>query len=170
MVEDLLGRRRPSLAHRAQAARLEGAGDVMFRAGYFSRAAERYQQTLSQTPDNDEAQFKRGAALIATGHYGEALRVLRDALRDRPDWPFVAHDLLSLFPDEASVAKLLENLDREARRPDADGDPLFLRAYILYFTGQRDAAAAIFRNPPGGVAPAHYQVFQQALERARNGQ
>jgi hypothetical protein len=60
-----------------------------------------------QAPDNDEAQFKRGAALAAAGHYGEAVQVLGDGLRARPDWPFVQHNLMELFPDEAAVAKLL---------------------------------------------------------------
>jgi hypothetical protein len=166
IVEDLLGRRRPNLTQRAQAVRLEAGGDTMFRGGYFARAAERYQQALTYAPDNDEAQFKRGAALAAAGHYGEALRTLRDALRARPDWPFVQHDLTTLFPDDAAIAKVLDNLDRELRRPDPDGDPLFLRAYIMYFSGQRAAAEAIFRNPPGNVAPPYYQVFQQAIERA----
>src|SRR6185503_6313290 len=106
----------PNLTQRAQAARLEAGGDTMFRAGYFVRAAERYQQALTHTPDNDNAQFKRGAALVGAGHYGEALRVLRDALRVRPDWPFVQHDLTTLFPDDAAIAKVLDSLDREARR------------------------------------------------------
>jgi hypothetical protein len=169
VVEDLLGRRRPSLAQRAQAARLEAAGDTMFRAGYFARAAERYQQTLAQTPDNDEAQFKRGAALAAAGHYSEAIRVLRDALHHRPDWPFVQHDLVTLFPDQASIDKLLGNLEREARRPDAEPDVVFLSAYILYFSGHRDAAEVFLRNPPGGIVPAHFQLFLQAIDRSRQG-
>jgi Tetratricopeptide repeat len=165
VVEDLLGRRRPNLAQRAQAARLEAGGDSMFRAGYFARAAERFQQALAYTPDDDDAQFKRGAALAAAGHHGEALRVLREALRTRPDWPFVQHDLTTLFPDEAAIAKVLDSLEREARRPDPEGDPQFLRAYIMYFSGRRAEAEAIFRNPPGNVVPPYYQTFQQAIER-----
>jgi tetratricopeptide repeat protein len=167
VVEDLLGRRRPSLAQRAQAARLEAGGDTMFRAGHYVRAAERFQQALGFTPDNDEAQFKRAAALIGAGHYADALRALRDALRTRPDWPFVQHDLTAIFPDDAAIARVLDSLEREARRPDPEGDPEFLRAYIMYFSGQRAAAEAIFRNPPGNVVPPYYQVFQQAIERAR---
>jgi hypothetical protein len=168
IVEDLLiTRHRPTLAQRAQAARLEAGGDTMFRSGYYSKAAERYAQTIAQTPDRDEAKFKRGAALTAAGQYGDASRVLRDALRERPDWPFVNHDLLSLFPDAAAIERVFENLDREARRPDAEVDIPFLRAYLLYFSGSRDAAAALFRNPPGGAAPPHYQVFQRALDQGR---
>jgi len=167
LIDDLIGKRRPSLAQRAQAARLDGAGDRMFQAGHFARAAERYQQALGQTPDNDEAKFKRGAALVAAGQYGEAGRVLREALRDRPDWPYVPHDLRAIFPDDAAVAGVLEKLDRESRRPDADNDTAFLRAYVLYFTGQRAAAEAIFRNPPAGGSTTHFEIFREAIERQR---
>ena len=167
LIDDLIGRRHPTLAQRAQAARLEGAGDRLFQAGHFARAAERYRQALGQTPDNDDAKFKRGAALAAAGQFGEAGRTLRDALHDRPDWPFVAHDLRTLFPDDAAIAGVLEKLDRESRRPDADRDAAFLRAYILYFTGERAAAAAIFQNPPAGGSTTHYEVFQEAIERQR---
>jgi hypothetical protein len=170
LVEDLLGPRRPNLAQRAQAARLEAAGDTTFHAGHFARAADRYQLALAQTPDNDDVRFKRGVALAAAGHYSEAIRVLREALHGRPDWPFVPHDLLTLFPDQAAIDKLLENLDRESRRANAETDLAFLRAYILYFSGRREAAEAIFRNPPGAVVPAHFQLFLQAIERARQGQ
>lgn len=167
LIDDLIGKRRPNLTQRAQAARLEGAGDRMFQAGHFARAAERYRQSLGPTPDNDEAKFKRGAALVAAGQFGEAGRVLRDTLRDRPDWPFVAHDLRALFPDDAAVAEVLEKLERESRRPDADNDVAFLRAYVLYFTGQRAAAEAVFRNPPAGGSTTHYDVFREAIERQR---
>ena len=167
LIDDLISKRRPNLAQRAQAARLEGAGDRMFQAGHFARAAERYKQALGQTPENDEAKFKRGAALAAAGQYDEAGRVLRDALRDRPDWPFVPHDLRTLFPDEAAVVQTLENLDRESRRPTADNDVPFLRAYVLYFSGQRAAAEAVFRNPPEGGSTTHYEIFQEAIARQR---
>lgn len=167
LIDDLIGKRRPKLAQRAQAARLEGAGDRMFQAGHFARAAERYNQALGQTPDNDDTKFKRGAALAAAGQYNEAGRVLRDALRDRPDWPYVPHDLRALFPDDAAVAQVLEKLDRESRRPDADNDAAFLRGYFLYFTGQRAAAEAIFRNPPEGGSTTHFEIFREALDRQR---
>jgi hypothetical protein len=79
----------------------------------------------------------------------------------------VRHDLRSIFPDDAAIAQVLDNLDREARRPDADNDVDFLRAYLLFFSGQRAAAEAVFRNPPAGGSTAHYEVFQQAIERQR---
>ncbi len=167
LVDQLIQRRRPTLAQRAQSAKLEGGGDRLFRAGHFDRAAERYEQALVQTSDNDDLSFKRGAALAATGQYDEAGRVLRDALRERPDWPYVAHDLRQFFPDDDSIRRTLDALDRESRRPNADSDVPFLRAYILYFTGQRDASAAIFRNPPEGGPMRHFQVFADAIDRNR---
>jgi thioredoxin-like negative regulator of GroEL len=141
----------------------------MFVAGYFARAAERYQQALAQAPDNDDAKFKRGAALVAAGQFGEAGRVLREALRERPDWPFVAHDLRALFPDEAAVTDVFEKLDRESRRANAENDVEFLLAYFLYFTGDRRSAEAIFMNLPAGGSTAHYDVFREAIARQRGG-
>lgn len=167
LIDDLIGKRRPNLAQRAQAARLEGAGDRMFQAGHFARAAERYKQALGHTPDSDDAKFKRGAALVAAGQYDEAGRVLREALRDRPDWPYVPHDLRSLFPDDTAIVEVLEHMEREARRPDAENDLLFLKAYVLYFGGQREAAEAIFRNPPQGGSTAHFEIFQEAIKHQR---
>ncbi len=169
LVEELIEGQRPSLAVRAAAARLEGAADRLFRAGHFARAAERYQQVLAKTPDNDDAKFKRGEVLIAAGNYDEASRTLRDALRSRPDWPHVPRDLRTLFPDEAAIRQVIDELDRESRQPDAKADLVFLRAYVLYFSGQREAAEAIFRNPPVGAATNHFDVFREAIERRRGG-
>ena len=167
LVDQLVHRARPTLAQRAQAARLEGSGDRLFRDGHFDRAAERYQQALAQTPDNEELSFKRGEALIGVGRYDEAGRVLRDALRERPDWPFVAHDLRKFFPDEDSIRRTLEALRREAQKPTADPDVPFLEAYIHYFSGQREAAEPIFRNPPEGGPVRHFQIFVDAIDRQR---
>jgi hypothetical protein len=167
LVEQLVPRARPTLAQRAQSARLEGSADRLFRAGNFDRAAERYQLALAQTPDNDDLNFKRGAALVAVGQYDAAGRVLRDALAQRPDWPFVAHDLRQLFRDEDSLRRAVEALRREARKPAADPDVQFLEAYLLYFSGQRDAAEPLFRNPPEGGPVRHFQVFVDALDRQR---
>ena len=169
LVEQLAAPRRPTLADRAQAARLEGAGDRMFRAGHFSRAVERYRQTLDRAADNDEAKFKLGAALVAASQYDEGGQVLREALHRRPDWPHVPHDLRALFPDDAAIRRVLDNLERESRRPAADPDVPFLRGYFLYFTGDREAAAAIFRNPPRGGPTEHFTIFAEAIERQRNG-
>jgi hypothetical protein len=167
VVEQLAAPRRPTLADRAEAARLEGAADRNFRAGQFGRAVERYQQALERAPDNDDAQFKLGAALMAAGQYDAAGQTLRDALHRRPDWPHVAHDLRSLFSDDAAVRRVLAALERESRRLAADPDVPFLRGYLLYFTGERAAAAAIFRNPPRGAPAEHFTIFAEAIERQR---
>ena len=139
----------------------------MFQAGYFGRAVERYQQALEQVPDSDEVRFKLGAALVAAGQYDQAGQLLRDALRQRPDWPHVAHDLRTLFADEAAIRRTLDNLDREARRLNADSDVPFLHGYVLYFSGRQDAAEAIFRALPPGQAGEHVQVFLDAIQRRR---
>jgi len=169
LVDQLVPRNRPTLAQRAQSARLEGGGDRVFRAGHFQRAAERYEQALAQAPDHDELHFKRDAALIAAGNFDEAGRTIRDALRERPDWPFAPHDLRQLFPDDDAIRRTIEALQREARKPNADPDVPFLEAYVLYFSGQREAAEPIFRNPPEGGSVRHFQLFVDAIDRRRGG-
>jgi Flp pilus assembly protein TadD len=168
LVEQLIAPpRRPTLAQRAEAARLEGAGDRVFRAGLFGRAAERYGQALEKAPDSDETRFKLGAALVASGQYHRASQTLREALRQRPDWPHVAHDLRGLFPDEAAILRTLDALERELQRPNANPHAAFLRGYILYFSGEREAAEAIFRDLSRDQATEHVRAFLDAIERMR---
>ncbi len=79
----------------------------------------------------------------------------------------IRRQVRALFPDEDALHRVLDRLQRELRRPDAGNDLLFLQAYLLYYSGQREAAEAIFRNPPPGGSTGHFTIFQEAIERQR---
>jgi tetratricopeptide (TPR) repeat protein len=56
-----------------------------FQLGEYPRAREACHQALLVDPDNVEARHALGCTLLEEGEPNEALRVFRDALKDRPD-------------------------------------------------------------------------------------
>jgi tetratricopeptide (TPR) repeat protein len=166
LIDQIVMPRRLTLADRALAARWEGAGDRLIERGQFTRAVERYQQAIAKAPDQDEVKFKLGAALLAARQYEQAGQVLHEALRQRPDWPHVQYDLRNFFADAEVVRRIVDSLEHESRQPDAGPNISFLYGYVLYFSGEREAAEFLFRNPPQGPAE-QFDIFLRALERER---
>lgn len=140
--------RRPSLDELAQAVRLQAAGDRNFRSGHFGNAVLRYQESLAIDRTRDEARFRLGAALIADAQYPSAMRVLRTALRERPDWPFNDNSVRDLFASDAALHAVLDSVERAADEAELSTELRFLAAYLLYFGGRRDEAIRRFRDPP----------------------
>jgi len=89
------------------AARLEGEGNELAARGDLVTASERYRQAIALDPKRAHSQAGLGMALATLGRTGDALPILRDAIRLGTDDPAV--------PNALGVLLLQAGQPREAR-------------------------------------------------------
>ncbi|MFA5910479.1 MAG: tetratricopeptide repeat protein [Vicinamibacterales bacterium] len=92
---------------RLDAGRLERQGNDLATRGDLTGAAERYRQAVALDPQRTHSQASLGMALASLGRLGEALPVLREAIRLGVDDPAV--------PSALGVLLLQSGQTREAR-------------------------------------------------------
>jgi tetratricopeptide (TPR) repeat protein len=92
---------------RLDAARLEREGNDLAARGDFGTAADRYRQALALDPRRTHSQAGLGMALATLDRAGEAMPILRDAIRQGTDDPAV--------PNALGVLLLQSGQTREAR-------------------------------------------------------
>ena len=131
----------------AESARQVELAKAAFAAEEYGRAAERLDAAVAAKPDEPLPYFLLAQVRFARGEYAEAVAAVRDGMRAAPDWPAAAFrpkDLYGPHPDR--FAAHLAELRRAAADNPADPAPAFLLGYELWFTGERDEAARLFRR------------------------
>ena len=118
----------------------------------YGRAAERLAAAIGAKPDEPLPYFLLAQVRFARGEYAEAVAAIRDGMKWAPDWPTAP------FRPKALYGPHPERFDThlaDLRRAYADNpnDPAvgFLLGYELWFTGERDEAARLFRRVTGQV-------------------
>ncbi len=141
--DDLL---KPRPVPTEEAKRLTELGIRAFRAGQFGVALWRFRQASDIDPMNARALFLTGQAHMAVGQYREALPAIEAGLRLQPDWPLSDYrPRLELYGDNlADWREFNRRLDDALHRRPNDPAYLFLKAYTLWFDGQRAQAADWF--------------------------
>lgn len=141
--EDLL---KPRPVPVDESKRLMELGLRAFRAGEYGLALWRFRQASEVDRGNARAFFLMAQAYLTIGQYREAMTAIEDGLRLQPNWPISDFrprvDLYGEHPDD--WRELGQRLDDAVRRRPDDPDYLFLRAYVLWFDGQRVQAAQGF--------------------------
>lgn len=118
-----------------------------FATEQYGRAAERLQDAAAATPDDPVPYFLLAQARTATGDYAGAVAAIRDGLKRDPDWPattFRLREIYGLFPNRFD-GHLAELRDALAANPD-DPTLTFLLGYQLWFLGNKEDAAKLFRR------------------------
>jgi tetratricopeptide (TPR) repeat protein len=125
-----------------------GYGDARFAEQKYADANERYRTAARTAPQLADALFRQGFALLAMGHYDQAVAVIKRGLKLDPHWAKSDFELKTLYgEDEArkkeahreALATILEN------KPN-DPDLLFLLGIHLYFDGQAERADKFFQT------------------------
>jgi hypothetical protein len=144
LPEDELLKPRPIPADEAK--RLLELGIRAFRAGQYGVALVRFRQASEVDPTNTRALFLMGQAHMAVGQYRDALTAIESGLRLQPDWPISDYrPRLELYGDNPDDwRELVHRLEDAVRRRPDDAAALFLRAYTLWFDGERARAAQGF--------------------------
>jgi tetratricopeptide (TPR) repeat protein len=126
--------------------RLAELGIRAFRAGEYGLALRRFREATDIDRTNARAFFLLGQASVAVGQYHDAVTAIQDGLHLQPDWPTSDfRPRVELYGDDPDAWRELgRRLDDALRRKPDDPACLFLRAYLLWFDGQRAAAAEWF--------------------------
>lgn len=144
--------------------RLMRAGRELFAEQQYGRAANRFRQAAALEPTLPLPVFLLAQALLEQGNYDDARDAILEGLRRKPDWPLSKFRPLELYAQNAEdYPELLLNLGRiQSKLPD---DPvlLLLRGYALWFDGQKDQAAVLFRRARNGPDRAAIERFLAAL-------
>lgn len=143
-----------------EAARQVRLAQAAFAADEYGRAVERLEESIKARPDEPLTHFLLAQVRFARGEYAEAAAAIRDGLKLAPDWPASAFSPKPLYA--ANPARFDEQLaDLRAAAADQPGDVTvqFVLAYQLWFKGDRDEAAKLFRK----LAP---QVKEKAMVEA----
>lgn len=109
-------------------------------------AIARYEQALVLDPANPYAGYNFGKLRYERGAHGEAERLLRRALRGRPDFPEARVVLACALEAQGNVQAAATELDAALRSKPDDFGALFIYAGVLRRLGRMDDAASALRR------------------------
>lgn len=139
----------------AEAARQVGLARAAFAADEYGRAAEHLGRAVAVRPDDALPYFLKAQAEFAGGRYADAVTTIRAGMKRSPDWPAGDFKPRSLYGDRADRFDAhLADLRKAAEANPAEPAVQFLLAYQLWFGGQRDEAAKLFRGVADRVMDA----------------
>lgn len=127
-------------------------GQAAFDAGELGRATERFSAAVAAAPKLGDAHFQLAQVRMARGQYAEAVDAIRAGMKAVPDWankPFRTSDLYLTQPKR--FATDVADLKAATEANPADSTLAFLYAHHLWFSGEKPAAAELFRKLDGKV-------------------
>lgn len=139
----------------AEAARQVGLARAAFAADEFGRAADHLGRAVAVRPDDALPYFLKAQAEFAGGRYVDAVATIRAGMRRSPDWPASGFNPKALYGDRPERFDAhLADLRKAAGANPAEPAVQFLLAYQLWFAGDREEAAKLFRAVAGRVTDA----------------
>ena len=139
----------------AEAARQVGLARAAFAADRFGQAAEHLGRAVEARPDDALPYFLKAQAEFAGGRYADAVTTIRAGMKRSPDWPASGFKPRAFYGDrperfDAHLAELRKVAEANPGEPAVQ----FLLAYQLWFAGDRDEAAGLFRRLADRVTDA----------------
>lgn len=120
-------------------------GSQAFAEGEYGKAAEAFRMAVAASPNAAAPRFAFGQALVATGDYAYAARILRSAVLMEPAILKAPGSIVGVYRDPAEFDRVLGLLRRASlERPD-DPDLLFLVGYQQYVSGDPQAKVSFDR-------------------------
>jgi hypothetical protein len=151
----VLGLTEPKLADpAAEAARQVKLARAALSTGASGTAIEHLERARVLQPDDMTMRYLMSQAQFATGQYTEAVATIRAGLVAHAAWATIELKPQDLFGKPARFDGMLGDLKRAV---EANPDALtlrFLLAHQLWFSGDRDAAKAIFTALAGRLKEA----------------
>lgn len=130
----------------AKSKQLAAAGNRLFAAGLFAKAAERYRDALRADADDASNYFLLAQAQFANKQYADAVRSLKDGLKLNPDWIENEFDLRALYANADQLTPQLAEIARVVKVNPLDRDASFLLGFELFMTGQKEKSRAILEQ------------------------
>lgn len=143
-------------------------GDLYFRAGRFSEAADAYARAIELAPGEGALHMILSDALFATGDYHAAAQAIRRALEKDPNLAKSRADKREFYADPAVFAEHMERLESFTKDFPEDADGMLVLGYNRLFsndvTGAKPALEAARRLTIGSVDAAQL-LLDSALDR-----
>jgi len=147
--------------------RFIGFGDAHFSNQKYTDAYQRYKKAAQAAPGLATAHFRQAYALTAQGRYELAAKALKRGLAIDPGWPRSAFRSDDLYgPNKLAKTAHIDALAKAAADKPDDTDISFLLGVYFYFDGQKDRAAAAFKQALQLAAgdDAHLKGFLKELQ------
>lgn len=144
-------------------------GTALMREGKYYRAANAFETAGVFEPQNPVAGLAQACALFGAGEFMSAAFYLNKALTASGELASSGIKLKDLFPDDSVLQGRLDELTHWQER---SGDPrlLFLKGYVLYQTGEREAAREAIKNAlQAQPDSAAIRAVLQAIDKAGGG-
>lgn len=122
-------------------------GQTAFDAGELGRATERFAAAVAADPKLGEGHFNLAQVRIARGQYAEAVEAIRTGMKNVPNWaaaPWSTSDLYLAQPKRRTAD--VDDLKAAVAAAPTDTTLQFLYAHHLWFSGEKAAAAELFRQ------------------------
>lgn len=92
-------------------ATVAGEAQVLLNQGQFAEALKKLDQHLAKNPQDAEARFTRGLALVRLSRSDEAIKVFADLTRDYPQLPEPYNNLAVLYAQQGDYEKARDALE-----------------------------------------------------------
>ncbi len=119
-----------------------GLGLLHLQRGDFSAASESFYLATLDAPGSDLAKVALAVNLFAIAEYEHAAEYLRGALAGWDGFPNAGLDLRKFYGDTAALALHTQRLSAALELNPSDRDVRLVYAFVLFHSGERDAAAA----------------------------
>ena len=141
-------------------------GDKAFRSGHYAEAMSWFKIAASVVRHCPESHLSRAHALFARGEYHQASYHLRKALEYFPELPLVRLEIRKFYGEklQGDFDKHVRALQEEVDGPAATADEPLVLAYVRYFSGETDQAAAALRRAHAVSLRRKDKASQEAVE------
>ena len=141
-------------------------GDMAFRNGRYQHAVDEFQIADSIVRYSPESHLSLVHGLFALAEYHRASYHLRKALEYFPELPLAQLEIREFYGQDSrgDFDEHFGKLQKKTQGEHADTDALLVQAYIRYFDGQPDEAAASLRAARTRAALEEGEEVKEAIE------
>ncbi len=118
------------------------AGAQAFQQGDYESAVAAFRQVVLDHPQDGLAHLCFGQALLAVGHYWDALLAIRRGLDHRPDWIQALPEVYGLYGRSADFDEQFQKLSQVANQYPSSAELQFLVGYMALLGGDPTTAVA----------------------------
>ena len=134
------------LAEQIKARELIRSGKRLFAAGNHRLAIARFEEASRRHAEEPTPHFFRAQALFAMQDYAQAALAIKTGLTVNPDWLQLDFDVYHLYRNPEELRPQIARLASHLKANPLDREALFVLAFELFLTDQKDKARTILEQ------------------------
>ena len=140
------------------------------RMGMTAKAKQQYEDVTALAPNRfPQARYNYGVILLKQGHYQEAEKAFKDALRINPQYPEAHFNLGMAFEEQGNLSQALAEFKEALQDKPGDPEAHFQMGKILVNEGQYSEAIQHFLKALSGDSEAPVYLYALGATYARAG-